>query len=250
MELSVTRASPVHDEWSIVQDARSTIDDLVFPLIPWVIGVTAADGRDSERRSAGFLGLVEAAHRFDPSRGPFEPYAKEVARRAMVAETIATSPLPLKGRGRADLRAVREAAAHYDVDLDGHFDLERLAERASLSKDRANAVVGVSRGRVPLAAVAGRLAARTPEDDDAAVVVQMLLDTLPPSERWYVEVWFGIGCDAMSRSQAAACDPFGRTVEQLRYAERTILATLRGRVVELGPMMSGLVTGAAEALAS
>ena len=215
------------------------------------MSMTAADGPESDRRSAAFLGLVEAAHRFDPLRGPFEPYAKELARRAMLDETIATSPLPLKGRARNDLRAVRDAAEDLGVDLDGHFDVERLAGRASLPKERAHAAVAVARTCVPLAAVAGQLSAESSEDDDdVAVVVQMLLDTLPLPERWYVEVWFGIGREVMSRSRAAACDPFGRTVEQLRYAERTILATLRGRVVELGPMVAGLVTRSADALAS
>jgi RNA polymerase sigma factor for flagellar operon FliA len=107
-----------------------------LPLVRAVVAsVTAHYPRHTDREElvqAGTLGLVEAAHRFDPDRGvPFEVWASRRVRGAVVDAVRARDFAPRTLRSRA--RAVDTVRADLEVELGRVPTSAETAERAGLS---------------------------------------------------------------------------------------------------------------------
>lgn len=117
--------------------AQSRRDELIMAhlsLVRHVIGKLLAHlpaGVDIENlESAGTLGLVEAATKFDPERGiKFETYAHLRIRGAVVDELRRNCPLP-----QHVLEQVTKVKKAYE-DLDPGASVEQLANEAGLTPD-------------------------------------------------------------------------------------------------------------------
>jgi RNA polymerase sigma factor for flagellar operon FliA len=130
---------------------RQQRDELILShldLVRHVVGRLAVHfppGIDSENLvSAGVLGLVEAAHHFDPARGAaFRTFAYQRVRGSILDELRRNCPLPQHVLER--VAVVRRAMAA----LPPPVSLERLAAAARLSPDEtADALAAMRFGRM------------------------------------------------------------------------------------------------------
>jgi len=163
-------------------DAVVTLDsadvaELVETSLPMVRRVVACLAAHYPRHcdrddlvAAGTLGLVEAAQRFDPSRGvPFESWAALRVRGAVVdaVRALDFAPRALRASAR-DLAAVREAL---EAELGRHPSLEQVAERMGISTDELVHLEGRVHRSIVL-----RLDAPARDQDGDATLAKIVLD--------------------------------------------------------------------------
>lgn len=164
------------DAAAVTVDVRD-VDTLVEQSLPMVRRVVASMAAHYPRHcdrddlvAAGTLGLVEAAQRFDPSRGvPFESWAALRVRGAVVdaVRALDFAPRALRSSAR-DLAAVRETLEH---ELGQRPTLEQVADRMGVTRDE---LVHLE-GRVHRSTVL-RLDAPARDGDNDATLAAIVLD--------------------------------------------------------------------------
>jgi RNA polymerase sigma factor for flagellar operon FliA len=179
-------------------------DDLILshlPLVKHVIGRLLGDlpaSADAENlESAGVLGLVEAASKFDPTRNAqFKTFAYLRIRGAIVDELRRNSPLPQHVLGRVAL--VRKA---YRT-LPHPITVEALVAATGLTEDEVADALAAERFAKTMSweqtaepgALEPAAAAEPPEDEaERAEQAQQLaaaIEALPPKERTAVTMYY------------------------------------------------------------
>lgn len=176
-----TYTAPKDDAQELLQKYTPLIDRMVRRLV----ARTGLDSAYDDLWSAGALGLLEAAHRFDAARGAgFETFVSHRVRGAMLDELRRLDHLPRRLRARTDeLEKARhklaaklgrsasadEIASELDLDAGDLADIHALAEApvpldsvvATLPMDsRLDEQIDHGRTAVALAASVGKLPER------------------------------------------------------------------------------------------
>lgn len=184
---------------------QGQVEELILshlPLVRHVVGRLAIDlppGVDLENlESAGTLGLVEAAHNFDPARNvQFKSYAYARIRGAVLDELRRNSPLSQAVQEK--LTAVRAAVARLRVAQAGPVTIEQLARDTGLSEDdvadalQAGRFVRQLAGSPALEAEADPGAeppSRRLEEEERARLLAEAVEALPPQERLVVTLYY------------------------------------------------------------
>lgn len=148
---------------------------------------------------AGFVGLLIAAARFEPERGPFEAYArlwarKEMQRAIAASEFAAVVPANLIGRVVALRSLAQDTSA-----------LSALSGRLGLSEDTTRSLLNTLEVALP----PGDIGAAVVGIDDSALLNVLgaalisAVGDLPSAERAAVVKVFGIGHDEPKSDRAA-----------------------------------------------
>ncbi|MBL8958058.1 MAG: sigma-70 family RNA polymerase sigma factor, partial [Myxococcaceae bacterium] len=118
------------DESALIVKHKSLIDRVTRRVAARTGGAVSAD----ELFSAGALGLIAAAQRFDPSRDVnFETFAEYRVRGAVLDELRAMDPLPR--RLRQDTDKVKKATAKLEHELGREPTADELAAATGKSLD-------------------------------------------------------------------------------------------------------------------
>jgi RNA polymerase sigma factor FliA len=179
-------------------------DDLIvshLPLVKHVIGrllgslPASADAENLE--SAGVLGLVEAASKFDPTRNAqFKTFAYLRIRGAIVDELRRNSPLPQHVLGRVSL--IRKA---YRT-LPHPITVEALVAATGLTEDEVADTLAAERFAKTTSwdqtaepnAIEPAVSTDSPDDDaertEAAEQLAAAIEALPPKERTAVTLYY------------------------------------------------------------
>lgn len=176
--------------------------------------------------SVGALGLLEAARRFEPSRGVrFETFAEHRIRGAMLDELRKMDHLPR--RLRADTERVEKGRAALARQLGREPTGEELAKHLGLAVDE---LAELEQLRQPLLPLVGALSVAAPDEGadmkvDRALVVQRLTRAIEQlNERlqtllslYYVEeLTFKEIAGLLQVSEARVCQLHGEAVKRLR----------------------------------
>ncbi|MBK7864770.1 MAG: FliA/WhiG family RNA polymerase sigma factor [Archangiaceae bacterium] len=133
------------DESSLVVKYRSLIDRVTRRVAARTGGAVSAD----ELFSAGALGLIAAAQRFDPARDvSFETFVEYRIRGAVLDELRAMDPLPR--RLRADTDKVKKARVKLEHELGREVTTEELAVATGKSIDDVASLQQVATPTEPL----------------------------------------------------------------------------------------------------
>ncbi|HET7754239.1 MAG TPA: sigma-70 family RNA polymerase sigma factor [Anaeromyxobacteraceae bacterium] len=120
--------------------------------------------------SAGALGLLDAARRYEAGRDVrFETFVEHRVRGAMLDELRRLDHLPR--RLRADLDALERSRARLSQQLGREPELDELAESSGLAAEQLHALAGLD---APHTTDLGELVAMIPTADDAAVRAETL----------------------------------------------------------------------------
>lgn len=204
----------------------------------------------------GTLGLLEAAARFDPTRGVrFFSYAAWWIRKCIVEAISRQSMLVRLPRGPVRrLRLVREAERDLMARLGRAPTSEEIARAAGLREREVERTLLCARRVVSLDDPVGREGTRTLEDvladpreerlDDAmarsagTVRLLALLDHLPARQRTVLVLRFGLEGDP-EQTLSAIGDRLGVTRERVRQLEKKALELLRRSIDAPDPVSSG-----------
>jgi len=133
------------DDSALVVRHRSLIDRVTRRVAARTGGAVSAD----ELFSAGALGLIAAAQRFDPARDvSFETFAEYRVRGAVLDELRAMDPLPR--RLRQDTDKVKKACTKLEHALGREPSVEELAAATGKSLDEVTNLMQVSRPVEPM----------------------------------------------------------------------------------------------------
>jgi RNA polymerase sigma factor for flagellar operon FliA len=192
-----TAAHPYQLEAAKARRDRLILDHL--PLVRHAIGRLVGrlpSGVDAENlESAGVLGLVEAANRFDPDRGvKFETYAYPRIRGAVVDELRRNSCLP-----QQTLEQIASVRRHYQR-LPPPVTVEALAAATGLSEDQVTDCLAAMRlthtvslerlAAVPEAAVGSEQPSRRLEQEETRRLLAEAITALPERQRLVVTLYF------------------------------------------------------------
>lgn len=184
--------------------ARSRRDELItahLSLVRHVIGKLLAQlppGVDVENlESAGTLGLVEAANKFDPERGiKFETYAYTRIRGAVLDELRRNCPLP-----QHVLERVTRVRKAYE-DLQPNATIDNLARMTGMSADEVTDCLAAMRMTRVLSlngsanGIDGRIADKNSQPDNLAELAEQktllaqAIAGLPERERLVVTLYY------------------------------------------------------------
>lgn len=199
--------------------------------------------------SAGNVGLVEAALRFDPQRKVlFTTYADWWIRKSILStiqQQMGAVRLP---RYRMEqIRQIRELRSELRSDNGADPTVEELAEAAGMDVCQIRTLLGISNTAISLDQPVGAGATRTVgeciacngnESQDETIIrhdeierVRELLDTLTAREQQILSLRFGfVGDRPMSLREIGAC--VGVSRERVRQIEQQTLKQLRLRMTE------------------
>ncbi len=198
----MSHASGVMQYQRVADQARR--DELILshlPLVRHVLGRLAAElppGVDVDNlESAGVLGLVEAAGKFDPTRNAqFRTFAFLRIRGAIVDELRRNSPLPqhMLEKVSAVRKAVRGLSPPVTVEAIAQVTGLTADEVAdALSADRFSRMVSWEQTAQPNGLGVAHAAAPPEAESERWEAVQQLADAieeLPPRERMAVTLYF------------------------------------------------------------
>ena len=189
---------------------------------------------------AGMLGVVEAASRFDPRRGPFAPYAaawvrKEVQRAMADGEFAVVLPSNYPGRAVSVRRVLHESGG----------DMRATALRLGLSVDVTSALF---RALDDVDTIEGRNTEATPSAEDeawpaiTAASVHRAVRTLPHRQRVVVILRYGLdgrgerSCREIARQIGISDFTVRSLLDRAARALRPLLADLDPTVVASAPI--------------
>lgn len=158
------------DESALIVRHRALIDRVTRRVASRTGGAVSAE----ELFSAGALGLVAAAQRFDPSRDVnFETFAEYRVRGAVLDELRAMDPLPR--RLRADTDKVKKAATKLQHELGREATTEELAVATGKSCDEVMNLQVVAKPVEPMTELlAGSLGSSEPSAEDGLAKKQLV----------------------------------------------------------------------------
>ena len=179
MTETATQAYETANEDDGVQELVTEHLDLVKRIV-YQLPVEFTISADREDLiSAGMLGLVEAAHRFDESRGvSFVTFVYRRIKGAVVDYLRRNDFLSKSARGR--LQRLQRAEREFQADKGRSPSIPELAEMVDLPEDTVVKFLGYQRwDRV------GSLASRCTDSEGQSVALAQLIagDTTPPDKR-------------------------------------------------------------------
>jgi RNA polymerase sigma factor for flagellar operon FliA len=158
------------DESSLVVRYRSLIDRVTRRVAARTGGAVSSD----ELFSAGALGLIAAAQRYDPSRDvTFESFAEYRVRGAVLDELRAMDPLPR--RLRADTDKVKKAQSKLEHELGREPTTEELAAATGKGTDEVMSLQQIARPTEPMTdLLAGMMKSDTPDAEESFAKKQLV----------------------------------------------------------------------------
>ena len=231
-------------------------DELILshlPLVKHVVGRLAAElppGVDVDNlESAGVLGLVEAAGKFDPTRNAqFKTFAYIRVRGAILDELRRNSPLPQHMLERVALirKAYRTLPAPVTVeDLVTATGLTADEVSDALAAERFNKMVSWEQTAVPNGLTASSSAPPPEAEAERWEAVQQLseaIEELPPRERMAVTLYYREEMRLKEMSEVMRLSP-SRISRILSRATFELGERLRAKGVESGRVLSAALSG-------
>ncbi len=230
------------------RSGRESLDDLIHSNLSFVVKV-AGEYRGlglpfEDLLNEGNVGLIEAAYRFDATRGTkFVTYAVWWIRRAILrALAEHTRVVRLPEYQRKEIRRVREAEQTLGIELGRRPDSTEISERLSRSVESVerlmqsqlrelwiDAPIGHDRDRRLSDSLPDRVLP-SPEDvvirEQALRLVNRALDALTPREREILRLRFGLdGSKGQSLSKVGK--RLGLSGERVRQIETEAIDRLR-----------------------
>jgi RNA polymerase sigma factor for flagellar operon FliA len=154
-------ASPaVTDEAALLEKYQSLVERIARRLV-WRTGMQSAY---DDLWSAGALALIEAARRYDPSKGAtFATFAEHRVRGAMLDELRSMDHLPRRLRNRTDDMA--KAKRKLEEELGREATVDEIAKELDLDIDEVAGIAQLMEPHLPLDSVLHRVT--TSDDCDA-----------------------------------------------------------------------------------
>jgi RNA polymerase sigma factor for flagellar operon FliA len=217
------------DADSLIQKYASLIDRLARRLVSRIGHPSAFD----DLWSAGALGLLEAAPRFDPARGvSFETFVAHRVRGAMLDELRRLDHLPRRLRSRTD--DLQKAKRRLSAELGREAEPEELARELDMDVEAVDDIAALAEAPVPLESVLPTLGAelRFDEDLDRARVVSALagaIRELPERLQVLVSLHYveGLSYREIAKifdvSEPRVCQLHGDALKRLRAAVGRLL---------------------------
>ncbi len=207
---------------ALIERHAGLIDRTARRLSVRTAGAVSAD----DLWSAGALGLIDAARRFDAARDVrFETFAEHRIRGAMLDEMRRMDHLPRRLRDQAD--QVERARTRLGQNLQREPTAEELSEEAGLGSEELASVVALTQ---PHALLADDLAANTlPSDEqvarrEAAWALAIAVEGLPERLQLVLSLHYVDGltyreiAKILDVSEPRVCQIHGEAIAKLRAA--------------------------------
>ncbi len=237
----------------IRQGDQAALDKLVSANLRFVVSVAKQYQNQGlslpDLIDEGNLGLIKAAQKFDETRGfKFISYAVWWIRQSILqalAEPSRIVRLPLNQVG--SINKISKAQSRFEQEHERRPSAEELAERLDIPVDKISDTMKVSGRHVSVDApfVEGEdnslldvlpnndspMADSTLNQESLAKEVNRALDQLSARERDILKMFFGIGCQEMTREEIGA--KFDLTRERVRQIKEKAIRRLKGQKSKL-----------------